>query len=85
MANRGTTHTRLQKQLSSIIKQALADASMNTGHLCRECGLSPPYVSQLLSGERIGTLDTWDKLLMTALGLKAQIGLTAADFSGLGR
>lgn len=54
---------QLQSELIAKIAIAMTDRQWSQDELARRSGVSQPNISQLLRGERKGTLTTWNKLL----------------------
>lgn len=65
---------RTQRMLIGLVVEGMKARNMTQHELAELAGLSDPFVSQLLGGRRLGTLATWDKLLIVA----------GFDFNGLG-
>lgn len=65
---------RTQRMLIGLVVEGMKARNMTQHDLAELTGLSDPFVSQLLGGRRLGTLATWDKLLIVA----------GFDFNGLG-
>lgn len=54
------------------LKQALKNENMTQRDLANKCGLSIPAIAKIISGERLGSPGTWDKInsvLNTGAGL----------------
>jgi hypothetical protein len=65
---------RTQRMLIGLVVEGMKVRNMTQHELAELAGLSDPFVSQLLGGRRLGTLATWDKMLIVA----------GFDFNGLG-
>ena len=68
------TLPKVQRMLIGTVTQGMKDRKMSQTEMAKLTGLSEPFVSQLLSGRRLGTLATWDKMLE----------VVHFDFNGLG-
>lgn len=58
----------LQKQLIKLIDDGMEKAGLTAAQVATQVGISRPYLSQLLSGSRSGTIEAWDLLLRAVYG-----------------
>src|SRR6478735_3329746 len=67
--------SKTHRMLIGTVVQGMERREMTQDEVCRLTGLSKPYISQLLSGKRVGTMVVWDQLL----------DAVRYDYQGLGR
>ncbi|QAY12249.1 helix-turn-helix DNA binding domain protein [Mycobacterium phage FoxtrotP1] len=56
-------HNQLQVELIHKVAEGMEANGWSQGDLERHSGVAQPNISNLLSGKRLGTLSTWNKLL----------------------
>lgn len=55
--------TRLQLRLVNLVRNGLSDRAMTQSELAVAVGISDKHMCQLLSGQAVGSLVVWDKML----------------------
>lgn len=61
----------LQQWLVSQAKVGLAEKEWSQAHVARKAGLTRQHLHRMLTGQQIGSVESWDRVL-TALGIELE-------------